>query len=284
MIKPGYAHTDLEYVYIDHQEGMTRESLPKMLQVGDKSGTLVAWNGQSFEVLTCIIETSQEDNAGVWQIRISDTEIDLVLTHTFEASMHVYYPIDQRSKAKDWQGAIRQFLNEEKDAWLPEHCTVDFHYDRELTVEGIARSLFGGEIENLQQDCLTKMATIVRRPTDSSARSRELAARVKLDNLMTVRDHFVECIEKDVRRRPIGWYHQNPLAPHLHREMAGCLEKAIFIHKFTHSAVYASVAGEINRVLAKLKQRHPYERTWERDARIERERKEQEAKREAASE
>ena len=280
MISPKYGVSDLEELYLPHVEGLTKERLGELLKVGDQENTAVAWTGLSFEVVAARVQEKQGDN---WWVHLSSVEGG-TSTHPIETAMWVYYPIDQRSKAKDWQGAIRQFLNEEKDAWLPEHCTVDFHYDRELTVEGIARSLFGGEIEDLQMDCLTKMATIVRRPTDSSARSRELAARVKLNNLMTVRDHFVECIEKDVRRRPIGWYHQNPLAPHLHREMAGCLEKAIFIHKFTHSAVYASVAGEINNVLAKLKQRHPYERTWERDARIERERKEQEAKRKAASE
>lgn len=278
MINPSHVLTYSEDVYIPHVEGLTSEKLQTLLGVSDRKNSAVVWNGHEFEVIDASV---RDNNGSSWYVHLSAATTDDV-THPLEAVMSLYYPIDQRSKEKDWHGAIRPFLNDDKDAWLPEHCTVDFHYDRELTVEGIARSLFGGEIENLQQDCLTKMATIVRRPDDSSARSRELAARVKLDNLMTVRDHFVDCIEKDVRRRPIGWYHQNPLAPHLHREMAGCLEKAIFIHKFTHSAVYASVAGEINNVLAKLKQRHPYERTWERDARIERERKAREAQ--AASE
>ena len=152
---------------------------------------------------------------------------------------------------------------------------------------------FQREIDELQLDANTKLATLIKALRDgdsggiigdntvSNAASRELAARVKLDSLLTVRGQVVAEVLEAVREKYIGYYHQFPNLSHVRDEIADELDKAIGINTFTQNATYLQVSAELGRISKRLRARHGYERRWEYAARIEAERKAREAARAA---
>ena len=214
-----------------------------------------------------------QERDGSWTCRINTDEFDDPLT--LEGLAH--YPWDPAVIEIDIQGAARAYPNADKSGWLPEHCDEDFHHDHEDLIRAVINTYFDDEIQALTLDCLTKAGTLARRSSDSFAGSQELAARLKLYNLMIVKGHVVDCALKMVRSRYIGFYHHYPNTSHYRDTVSACLDKAIALNKFTQSAVYLSVSSELDRISKTLRAKHRYERRWEMAARLERERKAREA-------
>ena len=277
MTKPRSVHTeDMQFPIAEDAE-VTAEQIYKLVNVPGLPNSCVLWNGHQFEVVSFYLDSSRRSD--YWRYSFGTGEA----TPTFEASMHLYYPLDPRTDKIDWEGANKAYPNETGDAWLPEHCDADYHLDHEVILESVIVGLFQPEVDILRTDVDTKLATLIKRPDDSSAGARELAARVKLHNLLTVRGHLLTCALQEARKRPIGWYHQNPQDSHLHEEILDCLGKAILLNNLTQSAVYLSVDGELKRIANRLKTKHNYERRWELKARLKAEAAAREASAEASS-
>lgn len=249
-----------------HKEGYTRETLLEAINVPGVPNSCAAWNGHEFEVTGFALESRNDDN---WFFSLLDRSTSDILSFTpYETSMILVFPIDPRTTAKDWKGATQGYHNETNDGWLPSHCDNDFHHDHELSLTDAIISVFQPELDGLQRDVNNKLATLIRNSGDSSAGSRELAARVKLEHLVQVREHMVECALKDTRSKHVGYYHQNPKDSHLRDEIIDCLENGITAKRTEHPVVYASVSAELTRILTRLKDKHKYETRWAKVARI----------------
>lgn len=159
--------------------------------------------------------------------------------------------------------------------WHFDKGHITDHYDHEELIRSAVVARFRDEEDLLIMDCMVKLHSLVRaRPgnAQSNASSQALAARVKWDNMVEFRKLVVDCSLKGAREYPIGHLGQAIDVSHINGLIVKCLEKAIFIHRFTQSAKYYSVAGEIGRILTALKDRHAYETRNQRAARIEAER------------
>ena len=248
---------------INYPTSIGIDGVKKIYSIKDLLGTAVYWDGFRYGIV----------DIDVIRLGVDFYAIDL-RNAVFQNNLpvpghvHLYYPIDPRMTKIDIVGANRAWANATNDGWLFAHCDDDHHHDREVSLEDVAISLFQVEINKLQLDSRTKLATLIKRPSDSSAGSRELAARVKEDSMLTVLDDLLECLKKETREKHIGYYHQNPDKSHVHEEIHDCLVSLIGINKLANNATYIEVAGELNRILARLKDKHDYEYRWVKAARI----------------
>ena len=261
-IKPTYISIfpDSE-AFPDLPEGTTKQEMGVLFNLPGSTDTAVFWNGHEFEISTFRFAWGDRPGFQVGMEEDADSS-------PLEGLMHVYYPIDPRTTRIDWAGATSATPNETNSGWLPAHCDADYHNDHELRLEAAIIGLFQPEIDALSIDAMTKGATLAKRPGDSSASSRELAARLKLQNLITVRGHLLVCALREIRGKYIGWYHQNPDKSHLHEEIHDCLGKAILLNGVTQSAVYQSVSAEVGRIHSRLNTKHKYETRWDKAARL----------------
>ena len=178
----------------------------------------------------------------------------------------------------EWRNC-EAYVNEEGDGWLPRHCDEDYHRDHEDILEAVIIGQFQNEMDNLQLDVNTKLSAFVRNPDDSSAGSRELSARLKLNNLKKVRNHLITCAKKDARDKHLGYYHQYPENSHYSQEILECMDRYIFVSKFTQSVEYIMVSEEVNRIRSNIAHTHKYETRWDKVARIKAEAARREAER-----
>ena len=243
--------TESQSLSIPYQ-GSSRESLEKLIFVLDQVNGAVLWNGHEFEVIPLKYIAH---NSRLWFY-------DLAVEDVYELSMHFYFPIDPRTVAKDWRGAIKAYPNETNDAWLPEHCDNDHMMDREVELRSGLVSVFQPIIDKLTISVLTATAN---KPSDwpiGIPWETPLVRRLKLQELITFRDTIIQCLLKEARDRPIGWYHQNPHESHLHSLLQDCITRTN-----GDGSTYSSVQGEIQSAITSLTT-HTYERTWERKARL----------------
>lgn len=246
------------------EAGMTVERLASWMQVSGVERSGVAWNGHQFEVVNVRVVAE----SGGWSVRFWDSVVP-ELDRPHEIVVQLYFPIDPRTDETDWDGATSAKPNETNTGWLPSHCDADYHNDHELILESAIYGVFQAEVDKLDLDAATKLRTLVRNPRDSSAGSRELAARLKLDNLLTVRRDLVNQVIGEARKKSLGWYQQNPRESHLHEEIASGLT-AIIAAKGS-SQTYSDVSGETGRILTRLKTKHAYETRWDQKARLKKE-------------
>lgn len=242
-------------------EGSYKESEHHILLGNDAryEGPGVAWNGHEFETVTLNIEHESDDSRIVMYLDQEDP-------HEWVSLLH--YPLDPRADEIDWKGAIHAYPNATDDGWLPAHCDADFHHDHELRLDDVIISLFQPEVDRLQQDWMIKLGTLARDPSDSSRGSRELVARIKYDDLLTVRGHILKCARKETREKHLGWYHQNPLRSHLREEIIDCASKAIGFNKLARTETYSNVDAELQRIMAGLRDKSAWETRWDKKARL----------------
>ena len=250
--------------FFNHKDGYTEESLTKAINVPGVPNSCAAWNGHEFEIPGFSIDGL---NRGKWFYELRDLTTDDVLSYApYETTMIIVFPVDPRTNSKDWKGATQAYHNETQDGWLPSHCDNDFHQDHELNLTDVIVSVFQPEIDILRSDVETKLATLVRNSSDSSAGSRELAARLKLDNMIKVRGHLIECAIKDTREKYVGYYHQNPKDSHLRDELIDCIDNGLSIYRAANEDAYTSVSTELGRILTNLKTKHNYKTRWRLEA------------------
>ena len=255
------AHIEGVYRYLNIPN-MNADKVRKLFVIHGTVDHGIFWNGVEFSVANISIADAGGDNYSIFPIIYDRT------TKPVHGHVHFYYPIDPRIVEKDVVGANRAWANETNDGWLFAHCDEDHHHDREVSLEDVAISLFQVEINKLQIDANTKLATLIKRPSDSSAASRELAARVKLDNMNSVLIELLSCLKSDTREKYIGYYHQNPDESHVHKEIADCLGQLIGKGTLSQDAKYLSVGAELRSVIARLRDKHSYEYRWDREARL----------------
>lgn len=247
--------------------------------VGGEAKTGAAWNGHEFEI--CDISVYNINNEG-WHFNIYEGGGYQEQARSREEIMILHYPLDPRADKTDWAGAIEAYENEDGDGWLPRHCDADYHRDHEDILEAVIVGQFQPVINSLMLDAQTKLRTLMRTPDDSSAGSRELAARLKADAMLSVCDHLVKCAKKDAREKHLGYYHQYPEHSHYAQEILDCMNRYIFISKFTQSADYLKVSSEVQGIYDKMAETHTYETSWEKRARVKAEAARREAERESS--
>ena len=221
-------------------------------------GKGVAWNGHLFEVVALRAETYNDQ-----------PKIEFMLhDEEHEWWSKIYYPIDQRLSERDCDGATLAVANSDNNAWLFLHCDQDYMRDREMELRSAIITLFQPYVDKLT---MAVLATPAKRPTNAPIGvpwESQLSKRVKLDNLTTIREQIIACALKHVRELHIGAYHQAPHGSHIFERVRTCIAKAAFIHKFTQSAAYASVSGEMSAIIAEVSNPHDYETRWDKAARV----------------
>ena len=96
------------------------------------------WNGHEFEVIpTGFIK---DDGKLWWRLKYQTAH---------EQSMTCYFPLDQRTTAKDWHGAIGAESNEFNDAWL-QVWDPDVPIDHEHALLSAVSHAFQDEEANLR--------------------------------------------------------------------------------------------------------------------------------------
>ena len=220
--------------------GLTKAEMYAMLNIPGLTESAVFWNGHEFEICGLKLLHDNSNPQQGWEVRMWHNNF---AERTAEYVMQVYFPIDPRTNEKDWRGAKHAYANETNTGWLPEHCKPEHHHDHELRLMDVVMAVFQPEIDQVALDSQTALATLVR-SNDSSARSRELAARLKLSHMYTVRSHVLACAEKGARGRWIGWYHQHPEQSHIHKEVADCIDEVLSDPPTGHDVAYATVTTE----------------------------------------
>ena len=128
---------------------------------------LVCWNGHEFEVIAA------EISAHPWQEQFSIGGSFIEERGAAEYVMEMYYPIDHRTTAEDWQGALAAEPNEWNDGWLPK-WDADVPLDHEHALLSAVSQAFEEEGATLRQahDQATHDADVSEsaRPTLASTR------------------------------------------------------------------------------------------------------------------
>ena len=243
--------------------GYEAEDYIRLFQLSGIDRSAVYWDGLSFGV--CSFHPGHPNKTGNTHVAIQDKELYGPVVNNrpiHGGNVYLHYPVDPRITELDVVGATIAFANETNDGWLFAHCDDDFMHDHEVSLEDVAISVFQVEINKLQIDANTKLAALVKSPANSSTSSQELAARVKLNSLNVVLEHLLACIEKEARKRYVGYYHQNPDKSHLHQEVHDCLSSLVGLNKLTQTVEYIQVSTELDRILAKLRDKHNYKYRW----------------------
>ena len=214
-------------------------------------GKSAAWNGHQFEVIT---------------IKVSTSAVDSLVSGTLEGVHHetymdFYYPVDPVIVEKDVDLAREAYANPTNDGWLFRHSTDKQMLDREVEIKAAAVAAFAPGIDKLQRDCNLQLRLYAQNPADTTAGSREQAARLKHGKLVDFRDLVLKCVEKDSRARYRGWYEQNPEQSHIHHIVHDCVTKLYHENVSDYVAVQAEIMSAAFSV-------HTFETRWEQAARL----------------
>ena len=112
-MKPTKAPTFQDYFEAKLPEGATREDATSLVALHGSTpddALFVCWNGHRFEVIEGNVTLNREDASANF------TEGP---EHFYEYLMSAHFPLDQRTTAEDWNGALAARPNEFNDGWLP---------------------------------------------------------------------------------------------------------------------------------------------------------------------
>ena len=247
----------------DVSQVSTEDQIYGTFEVPGSPKSCVAWNGHEFEVISLSVH-ARSPGGLEWGIEIAVSDENDNWTNLVESFMRVYYPIDPRTNATDWRGAVRAYLNKAKTHWLPEHCDEDYMRDREVEIIAVLRSTFTPHIEELDRQWKITPATKPSSwPIGTPFESRAVKF-LKWDTLRTFREEAIKCAITEARERYIGWYHQHPHLSHVHNLAHDCITTTL---AKAPANKYALVAGEIRNAAVSLAP-HAYERRWDREARL----------------
>ena len=256
--------------YVRDSGWQTEKEIQELFNIPGKAKSCVGWNGHQFEILDFTVENFGED----WNLGLNYNDDNYHSVSLYESNMLVYYPLDPRTNETDWRGAILAKPNKTNTAWIPEHCDTDYMQDREVEIVSIIRTSFQPEIDEL--DYLVKIATDNKPrnwPIGTPWENRTVRL-LKWLYLTQFREEVVKQAIKDARERYIGWYHQNPHLSHLHNIVHDSITKVA--HASSEKTSYIQIQENVRKTAASLAP-HQYETRWDREARLERERKAKEA-------
>ena len=210
---------------------------------------LAAWNGHKFEVLEGEAESTRSVNFS---------------NYTHEYKHFVYYPIDRRTTAKDWAGAIAAKHNEDGTAWLPD-WDKDYHIDHEFRLQAAVTTAFERQMHTLHKTLRTANYSALLSSTSESRDAFGAASRA-YDNLGNFREDVKAQVLKEARKLHIGYYHQNPHEAHVHDPIErAILEVAANWAAHKDVTVWTPIAAAVGFVLAAVQKEHPYEDRWIRE-------------------
>ena len=220
--------------------------------LGERPGTgedhyyLVVWNGHEFEVQV-VRYTAYESYS---KARFIDTAEQISVIH---------YPIDQRTKAKDWRRCLKAKPNEDNTAWLPD-WDPDTMVDYEEELVGAAITRFQPSIDAAQVKVNEATNTVLR-------------AQVVGDHkaLVEFRDDAAEAASEWVQGKHIGWQDQHPHEAHIHRPLLLVIQETVRAWQTNRASDYSKVSARVAAIIRDLSNPHAYETRWDMDARLIRE-------------
>lgn len=277
MQTPTFAATDGYEAYFPQRTALTKTKLQEMLNIPGVPNSCALWNGHEFEIGTfSVVSTGTPRVGSNWHFEMQPPKMPGGLSDVIETAMHLYYPVDPRTNLKDWKRATVVKENADNTAWLPYHCDVDHMLDREVEIRSAVVAAFAVGIDKLQQACNLQLALLARNPTDSSAGSREQAARLKHIKLIEFRNNVLAHVIMEARKRYLGWYHQNPDESHIHN----IVHDAVTTLYHANSDDFLVVQREIMNAAFTV---HAYETRWDQVARLKKEKEAADAAANAAN-
>lgn len=249
---------------------VTKAGLHRLFNVPGIPNSSAMWNGHEFEVGSFYVPNDAPNSEGEWTVTLYDFGQDHVRRVPSENVVHLYYPVDPVIVEKDVRGAVEAYANPDNTAWLFRHCGNKHMLDREVEIGSAVVRAFAPGIDKLQQACNLQLRLYARNPSDTSAGSREQAARLKHAKLIEFRNKVLAHCETEARKRHLGWYHQNPDESHIHH----IVHDAVTTLYHANKSDYGVVQAEIMRAAFTV---HTYETRWDQAARLKREAAEREA-------
>ena len=231
---------------------------------GDSLWSLVAWNGHEFELVKAHFHVVGQNR--IW--------INLLHQHDLaEASMDIYYPIDERIIESDVLRATEPYKNETNTGWLFRHCDADamIDYEHELSAAIVAQ--FAPELDAAQVK--------VNEATNVTIRNQAVANHIAI---VEFRDAAVDAVVAWTRTLHIGWQEQNPHEAHVHLPALRAIQSVVTDWQTNRAADYRKVSSRVGRIIKSISGTHDYETRWDKAARLEAERKAAEAEAETETE
>ena len=231
---------------------------------------------------------------GKWQIRryihtqslyYSHSDINLYVFHNFEGghSEKLAYPIDPRMTHTDITNATYIFPNDTNDGWLFSHAHENDHHERVILLESIMHTLF----EDLVHDkLLGVLKAVVGSDNPSPQIGTELlytynAQSGQLANYSNLIDFRKECIKwcSEVEKLLHLGQHVQEDNHYLQHQLVRAIEQAKLIWNADtgKKSILASIASEVNAIIARVETDHEIDTRWVKAAKAEAARKAAEA-------
>lgn len=231
-----------------------RKYVPINVEHPENKRYIAAWNGHEFEIIEP--RTLHTYAGGFFgQMGYHPKQVH-------ETAMHIYFPIDPRMTLEDIRGATIKYHNEAGDAWLFAHCDEDYMLDHEHKLEAAVDARFGREINEAQIK--------VNEATNATVKAQVVTTH---SNLVAFCNDVTDAVHDEARTRHIGYYHQNPHEAHIHAVIARAIDTVTAKWQVDMSTEYRTINTHVGRVLKTLTKQHVYETRWDREARIEAEKK-----------
>ena len=218
---------------------------------------VVTWNGHQFET-TAPAFYHETDQLLVGLSNPTNPD------DTAEYLSHLYYPIDPRTKEKDWKGCRKAVHNEAGTAWLP-YWGKDQHIDHEFALQAAVTTVFERQMHALHKVLRTATYSALLSSTSDSRDAFGAASRA-YENLGNFREDVKAEVLREARTKHKGSMEQNPHEAHIHDPV----ERAILAVGTEWVAnkqtiVWQSIQAQVGFVLAAAQKEHPYEDRWVRE-------------------
>ena len=254
---------------IRNSPGNTRELVENVLLIPGTykarpedqwEGQVAAWNGHQFEVVTAKKYFQDRDQTLFLSFSIEDVDYE---NNPREFSMSIHYPIDKRTKPKDWEGAIGAYRNAENTGWLPKHTDRGTHHDRGLSFEDGVYVVFKPELDPLN-------AEIMGLDPRDAPHGRKVTEYKSLVQAQTKVIEKVVAIHED---RYLGYYEQHPHPEAGHIMVA--VKDAFAAAKSENTALWRRASVALSRIEKAIIKRasQVVETRWDQEARIAAEKK-----------
>ena len=213
--------------------------------------------GKHFEAIPTTL-SGKNKTSGFWYYFPPLSEYPL------ELSMHIYFPIDPRIRRVDVQGAVKAYPNADNTGWLFAHTDEGTHHDYELQLLAACDGLFQPLFRQYQVDAYNPSATAATRGktlyTHLSAFYGEVVVQVRT----IARGAYLG--EREQMAHPSeGW---------LDRDITAAIAAVTADWTENHSANLAELknAGALTYLTRSLTM-PAVETRWDREARLEAEKK-----------
>lgn len=259
-------------VYIKVPIGTTKDELARNLFIlserpDESSWWLCIFTGTAFEVVQAYL--SHSEGSEYSHLTMNPTGVSIHQHPQIEEVSIIHRPIDPRIRVVDVHKATRAYQNADRTAWLFEHCNPGEHHDHYLSAEDVLISRFQLFIDN---------ADLKEREAPSGP--TKIAALNKLKNLLAFRNDAIYAIVEAEKAEHLGHFAQtDPEVGHVHDAVRLAINATK--NKWAASPAsltrYRTIVESIREISKRLAMPHTPETRWDKEARLERERKAAEA-------